>query len=272
MQVEHNGRSYAVGKMVAETERYRLYLCRPSGEAADHLLQVATAVEHNAALERAVYILDKLFREAERIEEEYSRVKQNPNHFVNYQLAFPEVVDTFVPAGQGGRRVNILRFRGVDDVRKMVPLHNLVYRDRLRVDLRTSAWIMGKLLKILAFVHNAEIVINDFSLGNILIEPDQHYVVIFSWADAELNGDKVPQSIVREEIRVAARVVIEILGGNPEAGIPDDGSEEHAAYQKYLHELAVHGASIASEAHRSFYGLVDSFGWRGFHPFTAHPR
>lgn len=272
MIITNNGSSYEVGKKVAETERYRLYLCRPSGTTVDHLLQVASTVEYNGALDRASYILEKLLCEAERVEEEYARVKPNPSHFLNNQLSFPEIVDTFVPADQGGRRVNILRFRGVDDVRRLVPLQNLVHRDRLRVDLRTSIWIMGKLLKVLTFVHNEGITVGDWSLGNILIEPDLHYVVIFNWADAQLKSDGVPRDTVREEIRSATRCAIEALGGTPEGGIPDDGDTQHASYQKHLVELAVQGDSSALTAHQAFYALVDSLWPRGYHPFTAYPR
>lgn len=265
--------SYEVGKLVAETERYRLYLCRPGGETVDHLLQVASAVEHNGALDRAAYILEKLLREAGRLEDEYALVKSNPKHFVNYELCFPEIVDTFVPADQGGRRINILRFRGVSDVRTMVPLSNIVERDRLRVDMRTSIWIMGKLLKILTFVHSAGIAITNLTLGNILIEPEQHYVVIFNWADAQLMSDGVPQSTVREEIKRAACSVIEVLGGTPEGGIPDDEhGERHAPYEQHLLQLARNGASNAASAHQTFYALVDSLWARGFHKFTSHPR
>ena len=269
---EGSKRSYEVGKQVAETERYRLYLCRPSGETADHLLQVASKVEHNGALDRDAYILERLLREAQRLEEEYAGVKTKSNHLLNYQLSFPALVDTFVPADQGHRRVNILRFREVDDVRKLVPLHNLAHRDRLRVDLRTSVWIMGKLLKTLTFTEAARTIVGNLTLGNILIEPDQHYVVIFDWADAQLTNGHIPRSMVCDEIRSAARGVIEVLGGTMEEGIPDDGSAEHARYEKHLVQLAQSGESDAFTAHQSFYTLVDSLWPRGFHQFTMLPR
>lgn len=270
--VNNGANSYKVGNKVAETEKYRLYLCRPSGATADHLLQVSSAVEYNGALDRAAYILEKLFAEAMRLEEEYERVKKDPKHLLNYQLCFPEVVDTFVLASQGGRRVNILAFREISDVRVMVPLSNIAHRDRLRVDLRTSVWIMGKLLKILAFAHDAGITVGDLGLGNILIELEQHYVVIFNWADARLMTGGVTRSVVREEIMCAARATIEILGGTPEGGIPDDGSPAHMPYQHHLIELARNVAGNASRAHQEFYALVDELLPHGYHPFTSMPR
>lgn len=273
MTVDNVSGRYAVGRKVAETSRYRLYVCRPNGEtAADHLLQIATAVEHDGALERSAYILERLTREAERLEALYAETKTDPNHFVNYQLHFPALVDTFVAADQESRRTNILRFSEVGEVGRMVPLYNLVERDRRRVDLRTSIWILGKLLKAMSLAHGIGVAVKNLTPGNILIEPDQHYVVIFNWVDAELMSDGVPQSTVREEIRSAATSVIRVLGGDPEKGIPDDGGPWHAAYQQHLMQLAATGESNALEAHRAFYALVDSLWERGFHPFTSLPR
>jgi hypothetical protein len=269
---ERTGRRYRVGKRVAETESYRIYLCQVDGEPAEYLLQVASTGANNASLDRAAYVLNRLLEEADSVEAEYTLVKGNPKHFLNYQLCFPELIDTFVSVDQGNRRVNILRFRGVEEVSDMVPLHNLVHRDKLRVDLKTSVWIMGKLLKILTFVHDAKISVGNLSLGNILIEPTHHYTVIFHWADAHVGSDGVSKSVIREEIKRSARSVIEVLGGNLERGIPDDGSEEFSLYSARLLELASFGESSAHSAHKAFYALVDELWPRGFHQFTTYPR
>ncbi len=266
------GTSYEVGKMVAETARYRLYLCRPEGATVDHLLQIASTTEYNGDLDRSAYILSRLLAEAEELEEGYAKVKKNPKHFVNYQLSFPEVIETFVSMDQGNRRVNILRFRGVDDVRNMVPLHNLVNKDQLKVDLKTSVWIMGKLLKVLAFAHGTKIVVGNMTLGNIIVEPDQHYVVIFNWADAHVMPDSVPESLVREEVQAAALAAVEVAGGNLQDGIPDDGSAEFPAYGAHLLRLARVGDGDALRTHKKFYELVDSIWPRGFHKFTTLPK
>lgn len=266
--------SYKVGPLVAETSTYRLYLCvmEGGGDAKQRLLQVAKTVGDNAALDRAAYLIQRLLHEAERLEAEYARVKKDPKELLNYQFCFPEITDSFVVTEQGGRRVSILKFRGVNDVQEMVPLSNIVHRDRLRVDLRTSVWIMGKLLKILAFAHGVGIEVSNLALGNILIEPMQHYVVVFSWADAQLSPDGVAHSRVREEIQAAARCVIELLGGTPEEGIPDDGTKECTAYAAHLVAIATGGESNAFSAHQAFYALVDSLWPRSYHPFTSRPR
>lgn len=263
-----NGEVYEVDKKVADTERYRLYLCSSNGSAGANLLQVASSIEHNGVLDRTVYMLSRLLQEAEDLEAAYAKIKHNPKHMLNYQCMFPEIVDTFVSEDQGNRRVNILRFRGVEDVRSMAPLHNLVHKDQMAVDLKTSVWILGRLLKALVFLHDSKVAVSDLSLGNILIEPEKHSVVIFNWAEAQLMPNGVPSSIVREEIKTAACIAISVLGGSLESGIPDDGSAEFEAYRNHIFQLAQVGDNNATTAHQEFYSLVDSLWPRGFHPFT----
>lgn len=266
------GTTYDVWMQVAETPRYRLYKAGMEGVVGDLLLQVAATLEHNGSLDRAAYILKKLEGHAEALEEKYAEVKDDPKHFLNYQLCFPELVDTFVPADQGDRRVNILRFRGIEKVGAVVPLSTLVERDRLRVDMRTSVWIMGKLLKILVFLHDVQVSMGDATLGNILIEPDQHYVILFNWADAQVMQEGLGREQANEEVMAMARNVIEVLGGSLDEGIPGDGSPEHRAYELILLELAKSGWGSAARAHKEFYKAVDSIWPRGFYRFTTFPR
>ena len=271
MILEHGSKQYHVGDLVAETASHRLYLCSQNGGRPQNLLQVATDLAHNGELDRASYILEILLHHAEDLESEYARVKTDLNDMLNYQLCFPDLSDSFVPADQGDRRVNILGFRGVDDVRSMVPLHNIVHHDERRVDLRTSVWIAGKLLKILVFAHDASISIGDISLGNVIIQPDRRYVVVFNWANARQHTGGVPQEVVRDEIRSVAATVIEVLGGTDENPIPDDGGEQYERYNAHLAVLASDGARTAEEAHRMFYTLADDLWPREFYPFTTLP-
>jgi hypothetical protein len=275
MILEHGSKQYHVGDLdtdlVAETASHRLYLCSQNGGRPQNLLQVATDLAHNGELDRASYILEILLHHAEELESEYARVKTDPKDMLNYQLCFPDLADSFVPADQGDRRVNILGFRGVDDVRSMVPLYNIVHRDKRRVDLRTSVWIAGKLLKTLVFAHDASISVGDISLGNVLIQPDQHYVVVFDWANARQHTDGISQDVVRDEIRSAATTIIEILGGMDEHSVPDDDGEQYERYNAHLAALASNGARTVEEAHRMFYTLADDLWPREFYPFTTLP-
>jgi len=271
MQMASDSSLYHVGEKVAESKQYRLYLCSQDQTNRECLLQIATTIEQNGDLDRAAFILKELKRRADELEAEYARVKTDPKDTLNYDLGFPELVDGFICPDQGGRRVNILAFRNVEKVSKMVPLINVTAKDGLRVDLRTSAWIMGKLLKLLVFVHSEGISTGMMSSGNILIEPDQHYVLIFDWSAAQTQAD-VPKETQRREISQAAQAVIVVLGGNLETEtIPDDGDEGYGRYADFLLQLARQGASDAARAHAEFYQLIDELWPRGFYKFTVKP-
>ena len=267
-----NGRfHYEVGVAVAETADYRLYLCRKAGVDRGFLLQVANEVAGNGKLDRAAFILNELAQKAEAVEAEYAKVKDSEKSFINYNLGFPEVVDSFVCPEQGGRRINILAFRYVDDVTKMVPIANITDKDHLRVDLKTSAWMMGKLLKMLTFIHNEGITIGQLSGNNVLVELEHHYVVLFDWSEAKMHTGEIPDELLKAEIAAAAQSVIVVLGGNLETGeIPNDGDVDFAPYTEYLLRLSRGEENKAKQAHQRFYELITTeLGWKGFHPFTT---
>lgn len=265
---------YQIGKKVAETGEFRLYICRQAATNRECLLQIAIDVSGNGALDKAVYVLGELKTRADELQAEYQALPGKASKFLNYELGFPEVLDSFVCKEQGNRRVNILAFRGVESVGQMVPLVNLIERDKLRVDLRTSVWIMGKLLKLLVFVHDQNLVVNTISLSNVLIEPAEHYVVIFDWSKAAFHSGLLPAENKRQEIAQAAQAVFALLGGDPETGdVPrgDEDEEIFTRYTAYVRQLAVRGECDAPKAHADFYRLVDELWKREFYFFTTKP-
>lgn len=270
MILGNGDREYEIGDKVAETPVYRLYLCQRIKSKEVNLLQIAADVSRSGDLDRAAYILDALLQHAKDLEEKYDRVKKDPNNKLNYQLCLPRITDTFVSDSQGSRRIHVVGFHGVDDARRMVPLHFIVDKDKRRVDARTSVWILGKLLKILAFAHSAGVSIGDISPGNILIEPDKHYVVVFNWTQARIYPEGLPDELVRQEIALAAESVLKVLGS--ESGLcADDGLKQFEPYFQYVAKLAAEGGVDAVVAHREFYELADALWPRGYHPFTSLP-
>lgn len=264
---------YEIGEKVAESEAYRLYFCTDTTSSRQCLFQIAATVANNGDLDRAAFVLGELSRRADELEKEWAPKKPAPNHFLNYNLTFPELVDSFVCPEQGDRRVNILAFRGVENVSKMVPVSGITAKDGLRVDLRTSGWIMGKLLKLLVFTHGEGILINKLSGSNILIEPDQHYVLVFDWSATTIDHQgEISEDDRRQEISEAAKAVITVLGGDPETGeIPNDGEAYFGQYAERLRQLAEGDERDAVRAHQRFYELIDGLWERGFYPFTAKP-
>lgn len=272
MILENGPHRYDIGDCVARMAAFRLYLCSVQGESEPGcLMQIATTVEQNGLLDRAAYMLHLLLEQAEQIELEYVAVRTDPKDKLHYDSCFPQALDSFVAPNQGGRRVNILGFRKITDVRSLVPLSNVIRRDHRRVDLRTSVWIMGRLLKLMTFVHGEGITIGNLKADNILIEPERHRVVVFDWSTARQHPDGVLSADVRADITQAAHAVIEVLGGSEGTGIPHDGTDACTPYSEHLMTLASQGARRTDVAHRAFYELVDGFWARGYYPFTTLP-
>lgn len=267
-----DGMTYRVGRQVSDNHNYRLYLCEQGETGRQCLLQVATTKEFNGELDRAAFILRLLAQSAAEVEADYAkRVGKGPKYQLNYDIAFPELVDSFICHEQGDRRINILAFRHVDDPTSMTPLILLTDEDRVRVDLRTSVWIMGKLLKLFVFLHGELICCNLVTRKNILIQPEKHYIVLFDWSQGTLE-ESIPTTKRRKEIALAARAVITVMGGDPEGRfIPNDGDEAHAEYSNFLFDLAQGRESDAARAHEAFYALADRYWKRAFHPFTVIP-
>lgn len=272
MELKSSSHIYRVGKLVGEADLYRLYLCVQTETGRQCLLQIASTAGQNGGLDRAAYILGELKRRSDELEAEYATVKSDPDRMLNYDLGFPELVDSFVCQEQGGRRVNILAFRCVEEASKMVPLANLTEKDRLRVDLRTSAWIMGKILKLFVLAHSEGISVGLTAGNNFLIEPDNHYVLIFDWSAAQMHPELVPAQTRRQEISQAAQAVVVALGGNTKSGfLPDDDETAFNQYSEFLMMLASGSESNAERAHKKFYEIVDAFWPREFYPFTVKP-
>ena len=270
MLIENGAHRYSVGAQVADSGQYRLYLCEQGGSNRQCLLQIATEVRHNAALQRAAFFLGELQLRSDEVEAEYAKVKEDPDHFLNYNLGFPELVDEFTCQEQGGRRINILAFRGIADISRMVPIKSITTKDKRRVDLRTSTWIMGKCLKLLAFFHDANISVGLTSGNSILIQPDEHYVVFLDWCQARAY-DALPRDVRAQDIAQTAKAVTTLLGGDLETRTLPGLSEEQQPYGDMLFSLANGDQFSAKSAHQRFYELIDRLWKREFYPFTTLP-
>lgn len=277
-----NGASYRIIKQVevGDSKKFRIYLCEQVDTGRECLLRIAVEAKYNAELNREAYILKELVRHADKLEKEFAKVKADPKAFLNYKLGFPELVDSFIFQEQGGRQINILAFRNVEKVIDMVPLVNITAIDRVRIDLRTSAWIMGKLIKLFAFVYNQGISVDITADKNILINGEQHYVMFFDWTKASWSEELQvnPMKVQRREISQAASAVIVALGGNVKTGFfPTEGNEEgneegKKEYVNYLLQLARGNMSVdAVTAHKEIYRIIDGTWERAFHPFTVLP-
>jgi len=271
-EIKSNKSTYLVKNKVGITDWYTLFFCLDKNTEKMCLLQISTEKKTNSHLDRSAYILKEMKRLSIEIEADYDKVKTDVMNQLNYDLSFPELIDSFICKEQGGRRINILAFKNVSDARNMVPLINITRKDFLRIDLRTSVWIMGKILKLFVLTHSENVSINSLPSSNILIEPKEHYVLVFDWAQAKIHNSKIDMEIRQNEIASVAKAVIIALGGDLEnQHIPDDGEEGFALYTDYLWRLAKGAEANADRAHINFYELVDKIWKRGYYPFTTKP-
>lgn len=261
MYVNDGKTSYQIGKLVAETDRYRLYLCK--SDIGSHLCQVATTIEVSGKLDLAVYVLGNLLERSEYYESVYS--EKHPGKKLNYDRLFPTVTSSFASKDQGERRINILSFKDIDDIEKTVPLSSLLQKDKLRISLESSAYIMGRLLKLLGIVHDCCFAIN-ITGSNILIQPDNHSVVVLDWSSTTSYPDKVPEGIVRENIKSAANAILDAIANyqdNPEI------CDRAESYVEYLRTLSVNGNKSADKAHFEFYEIAHKAFGRKFYEFQT---
>lgn len=267
---------FEIGQQVGGSNTYRVYTCMHPEHDQECLVQVAISPEKNASLERAAYILELLSEKSDELEQEYARVKTDPNVLLNYGLYFPELVDSFYRTGDIRQCVNILAFRCVPRVKQLVPIDRMIHRDKLRVDLRTSVWMTGKGLKLLQFVHSSGFSIGLVNGANMMIVPKEHYIMAFDWSQAIVyDGADVPESIRTLEISNMAKVMINAIGGDVESRMfPTTGSddERYDEYRNYLMFLANGNESDAERAKERFYQIADALWMRGFYEFTTSSR
>ncbi len=270
MILEHQEKQYEIGKLVAETSDYRIYVCIDLETNRECLLQITVDSKSNTRLDKAAFILKKLRKAADEYEAEYA--KTDPAMPLSYERLFPELLASFVPPDQGGRRVNIMAIADVDELSEVTPLTNVLYKDGQRIDLGTSAWVMGRLLKLIAFAHEQGLSNLLLSMNNILIHPKRHNVIVLDWSDVVVNKEKIPGKVRKTDIANAATSVFTVIGGDPKTGEYGYSDNAKPEYTDLLWRFASHREKNAFAALNSFYDLVDQHFKREFKPYKTLPR
>jgi hypothetical protein len=194
---------------IGQTDTFTLYECKLPDDKPG-ILKIAKEVENNGILDREALILGTLLETALKVEKNDAE-KGGEKSKLGYQCFFPKLVEYFVSSDQGGRCVLILDFSEVaKKLTDLVPLDHIMSREQKRIDPKTSAWIMGRLLKLLHFANwlGISVTING---DNILINPERHKVVIFDWSKSTIVQGPVQKDISREEISSAAKKLLQLL-------------------------------------------------------------
>lgn len=272
------GQMYDVGKQLAVNSRFNLYECTlEDGRVC--LLKIAATKEQNGLLDREAYLLTTMMEEAEATEAEYvGKFPGEPP--LNYHFLFPRVVDSFVSEEYEGRRVTVLSFFDIaDELSDLAPLYHITTRERQRVDPKTSAWILGKLLKLLVFTHGQNITGQSLDGDNILIyhsdKDERHTVAICDWSEATIMPVGLSPDAMTEDIASIAQAVIVALSGDPDdetfAIPPHEEQLTDSRFADHLKRLAEGYEHDAAKAHAEFYTLIKKELWAkaGFHPYTS---
>lgn len=270
MLIDNGHRVYDVAGVTAATHSYRVRLAKVSPTEEWCLLQVATEPRFNGGLSRAAYILNELAQVSQRHDQAYARTHDGKT--LHYDRLFPRLLETFVTSeDQGKRCVNALTFTDVSDVPRLLPLS--VPRDKHNrvLDLKTGAWVLGRLLKLLGLVHSEGIAVRATGPSNILLDTSQHFAVILDWSTAQVFQKEVPAEVACADIVRATQGILHSCGVSSDTPHSWAITQEEERYIRLLRELAEGKVGSANEAHRRFYQLVRETWETEFHPFTTLP-
>jgi len=253
---------YVVGERLGQTEVFSLYACTlPDGGPG--ILKIARQKANNGTLDREAFILQTLLHGVNTIDPE--------NNF-QYLCSFPVLHENFISEEQDGRRVLILDFSKMcEQLSELTPLGHLLSREHIRVDPKTSVWILGKQLKLLTLTHMLGVTCN-LTPDNVLIHRDRHYVSVFDWSSSQITTNVVDEERAQLEIKTAAQLTIAALGGDSKTGIipADDQYLGSETYQATLQTMVSGKTPNAMTAHEQFYAMVHKLWPSKFHPFAAY--
>lgn len=261
---------YVIGKELGETKLFKFYQCTADSNKVC-ILKIARKAAFNGLLDREAFLLETLEKEAFDLETAYEKENEGERK-LNYHFFFPKLIETFISEDQGSSRINIVSFSHIaNDLSELTPLNCLTNQEEIRVDPRTSAWILGKLLTMLAFAQNKSISLGNLSGDNIFINRTQHYVSIFDWTEAILGTGNISKDLTAINISKLTKEVILVLGGDfTTKKLPEDKQLEGNGYEKYLWELNSGLVRNVVEAHSSFYDIVLSAWPREFYEFKSY--
>lgn len=264
------GKKYVVGLELGSNERFKFYQCTFEDDKTC-VLKIARKPAFNGLLDREVFLLQNLAHEALALEVEYQKVKQT-DRLLNYHFFFPKLLESFISLDQGNSRISIVSFKHVaNNLSDLTPLSYLKEKEEVRIDPRSSAWILGKLLTMLAFLKDQSVFVSDLSGDNIFINRSQHYVMLFDWTQAIWGGGEISKDSISLNISKITKEVIKALDGDFSIKkLPENDQLINNDYEKYLFELSSGMLKDYIFAHKKFYEIVLSAWPREFYEFKTY--
>jgi len=149
----------------------------------------------------------------------------------------------------------------------MIPLSNIRKKDRKIIDLATSVWIAGRLLKLLVFAHDQCISL-EIDSGNIIIEPEKHNVIVLDWTKAKIHQNNISDEICMNDITSVALTILSAIGEDINKSDRYHGN----VYVDFLKSLITDHRNDINQVYKDFettHGLLFEKGF--FYPFTTFP-
>ncbi len=220
-----------------------------------------------------------------RHEAEALRRLAGAEHVREFRLFIPHLVESFNVRTDGVVRVaNVL-----STPPGMYSLHE-VLELRGPLDPRDMTWMFRRLLKALAFAHDADVVHGAVTPAHVLIHPD-HGLTLIDWCYAVPSGAPLqaipaadralyPEFVFSKgasrpglDIFMAAHCMVLLLGGNPQTrSLPETIDPRLRTFLSSWWRFGVDQAQDAAVLLEEYTELVDSLWPRAFRPFSMPPR
>lgn len=265
------------GLPLVETEYYKLYVTKlPSGQFG--LMKIATEEKFNEILENEFSLLTKAQYLAETWDREHIESKTTPPF---YGAMFPKVIEEIAA---GDRTAFFLGYsQEIENYKQLIPL-SVITKDK-RVDLQTTHWIFGKLLKAISYFHmdEMECEIGVINTSNVLIESNLHGVFVLDFSMAKSYDQNYISDVI-----AAAKIAWQIAGGTEENDPPYDSEimskENYLEYLNFLRRIIRGETKGAYDEFIEIYKLADKI-WpkvpkasgapglqRQFHEFKTYSK
>ena len=255
---------------LAQSATCTVYLVTDEADGQWYMLKVSTDIAGNGLLDREALVLKDIQTEVDRLQ-----ATEKPGATgggLRYEKLFPRLRESFLFTEQGNRRINVIEVPDTDSVKNLVPIEQWRTRDLVRLDPKSSAWIVGRLLKVFTLTHPIGVSVGKIDGGNILVNPSKHRALFFDWTEAHQYEQYVPPEKVGEEIAQAATQVFLALGGSVSKGtLPASDQLTDDRYAALLMQFMSGVERDPDKAAKRFYKLIREMWEPEFHTFTTIP-
>lgn len=247
-----------VGGRIGEASKFRIYSGKTDNDE-QVILKVAKTFEDGDILAEEA----SKFNILRTFETQVALLQEQKSHTnSHYDWLFANLNSSFMEPTQGDRRINVFTIPDID-LSKLIPLTKLY--GEIKIDARTSVWILGRFLKFYSFFEllaaseeNSVARYPLFSPDNYLIGPEKHRLIYYNF-----SGD-MADVVAFDFVKAIAKFILDW------AIIRDDSSEQR--YFNLLKDFSEYGRNSFEKAHNDLYRLVKELWGIQYHPFTYRDR